>query len=115
MDEDLAIINNNTRNEKIKNFFIKHRNLLFSIITLIVITIMIFFGYGEYTKSKKENISNLYNLTLIDYSESNKKNTIDSLIDQGFLRHKKDKDIFPSEFNIIKEKSYGISKIIFGK
>ena len=30
-------------------------------------------------------------------------------------RHKKDKDTFPSEFNIIKEKSYGISKIIFGK
>ena len=29
--------------------------------------------------------------------------------------HKKDKDTFPSEFNIIKEKSYGISKIIFGK
>ena len=73
MDEDLAIINNNTRNEKIKNFFIKYKNVLVSIITLIVITIMIFFGYGEYTKSKKESISNLYNSTIIDYSESTKK------------------------------------------
>ena len=78
MDEDLAIINNNTRNEKIKNFFIKYKNVLVSIITLIVISIMIFFGYGEYTKSKQEHISNLYNLTLIDYSENNKKNTIDT-------------------------------------
>ena len=59
MDEDLAIINNNTRNEKIKNFFIKYKNVLVSIITLIVITIMIFFGYGEYTKSKKEILRKL--------------------------------------------------------
>ena len=42
---------------------------------------MIFFGYGEYTKSKKKNISNLYNLTIIDYSESTKKNTTDTLIE----------------------------------
>jgi len=81
MDEDLAIINNNTRNEKIKNFFIKYKNVLVSIITLIVITIMIFFGYGEYTKSKKESISNLYNSTIIDYSESTKKDTTDTLIE----------------------------------
>ena len=29
-------------------------------------------------------------------------------------RHKKEEDIFPNEFNIIIEKNYGISKIIFG-
>ena len=29
-------------------------------------------------------------------------------------RHKKEKDIFLDEFNIIEEKKYGISKIIFG-
>jgi 16S rRNA (guanine966-N2)-methyltransferase len=29
-------------------------------------------------------------------------------------RHKKEEDILPSEFNIIIEKNYGISKIIFG-
>ena len=28
-------------------------------------------------------------------------------------RHKKERDIFPSKFNIIEEKKYGISKIIF--
>ena len=80
MDEDLAIINTNTRNEKIKNFLIKFKNIIFSIIILIVIIVMIFFGYGEYTKSKKESISNLYNSTIIDYSESTKKETTDTLI-----------------------------------
>ena len=29
-------------------------------------------------------------------------------------RHKKEEDIFPDEFNILIEKNYGISKIIFG-
>ena len=29
-------------------------------------------------------------------------------------RNKKEKDNFPKEFNIILEKTYGISKIIFG-
>jgi 16S rRNA (guanine966-N2)-methyltransferase len=39
------------------------------------------------------------------------------LVDNGIIiihRHKKEDDIFPSEFNIIIEKNYGISKIIFG-
>mgnify|MGYP001231627351 CR=1 FL=1 len=39
------------------------------------------------------------------------------LNDSGVIiihRHKKEEDIFPDEFNIIIEKNYGISKIIFG-
>ena len=39
------------------------------------------------------------------------------LKDNGIIiihRHKKEEDILPNEFNIIIEKSYGISKIIFG-
>ena len=81
MDEDLAIINTNTRNEKIKNFLIKYKNIIFLIVTLIAILVMIFFGYGEYTKSKKKSISNLYNSTIIDYSDSTKKETTDTLIE----------------------------------
>jgi len=40
------------------------------------------------------------------------------LKDNGVIiihRHKKEKDIFPDEFNLIIEKNYGISKIIFGR
>ena len=39
------------------------------------------------------------------------------LSQKGFFiihRHKKEKDIFPKNFKILKEKLYGISKIIFG-
>ena len=38
MDEDLSIINSNTRNEKIKNFFINNKNkLILGIIILVII------------------------------------------------------------------------------
>jgi len=40
------------------------------------------------------------------------------LKDNGVIiihRHKKEEDVFPNKFNIIIEKNYGISKIIFGK
>ncbi|WP_415303767.1 16S rRNA (guanine(966)-N(2))-methyltransferase RsmD [Candidatus Pelagibacter sp. Uisw_090] len=43
---------------------------------------------------------------------------LELLKDNGIIiihRHKKEEDIFPNEFNIIIEKNYGISKIIFGK
>ena len=39
------------------------------------------------------------------------------LKDNGVIiihRHKKEEDLFPGKFNIIIEKNYGISKIIFG-
>ena len=39
------------------------------------------------------------------------------LKDNGIIiihRHKKEEDIFPNEFNIIINKNYGVSKIIFG-
>tara|TARA_B110000196_G_C20649019_1_gene432111 strand:- start:15 stop:578 length:564 start_codon:yes stop_codon:yes gene_type:complete len=41
----------------------------------------------------------------------------DILSEKGIIiihRHKKDKDELPNEFNIIEQKTYGISKIIFG-
>ena len=39
------------------------------------------------------------------------------LNDQGIIvvhRHRKEEDKFPEKFNIIEEKTYGISKVIFG-
>ena len=35
MDEDISIINSNTRNEKIKNFFVENKKVLFSIMGFI--------------------------------------------------------------------------------
>ena len=57
------------------------------------------------------------------YKEKKIINLLDAIIklkllkDNGIIiihRHKKEKDEFPNEFNVIIKKNYGISKIIFG-
>ena len=42
MDEDTAIITRNTRNEKIKNFFINNKKIL---ITIFLLILTIIFGF----------------------------------------------------------------------
>tara|TARA_Y100000591_G_C21820079_1_gene693145 strand:+ start:16 stop:660 length:645 start_codon:yes stop_codon:yes gene_type:complete len=80
MDEEINIIDSNTRNEKIKNFFIKYKNLLISIVILIITLILFFFIFKEYKDNKKIEISNLYNSTIMGYTETNKESTSKDLI-----------------------------------
>jgi len=80
MDEEINIIDSNTRNEKIKNFFIKYKNLLASFIVSIIVIIVTFFIFKEYKDNKKTQISNLYNSTIIGYSKTNQENTTKDLI-----------------------------------
>jgi len=79
MDEETAIINANTRNEKIRNFFINNKRILISIFLLIIILIFSYFGYSEYSEKKKINISNKYNLLVTDYSTNKKDSTYSPL------------------------------------
>ena len=72
MDEDLTIINSNTRNEKIKNFFIKNKNKLITILFIIILSLFSYFGYKEFKNRQKIKISNLYNSIIINFSETNR-------------------------------------------
>ena len=81
MDEDLSIINTNTRNEKIKNFFINHKKkIIFGLIIVIGIIIAVF-SYDKYLINKKKEISDKFNSITIDYSEKTNDNTINGLIE----------------------------------
>ena len=80
MDEDIDIINTNTRNEKIKNFFLTNKNKLITFIILTLSILIIFFGYGEFKKNQKINISNLYNSTILEFNENTKIKSLDTLI-----------------------------------
>ena len=92
MDEDIAIINTNTRSEKIKNFFINNKNKIIIFIVSILLISILFFGYLEYTKKENIKISNLYNKTIIDFNDKNKKRTSDTLIE---IVNKKDPTYSP--------------------
>ena len=81
MDEDISIINSNTRNEKIKNFFVANKKVLFLSILLIVVLFLSYFGFQEYKEKKRILISNQYNTTIIEYSSNSKENTKNSLVD----------------------------------
>ena len=80
MDEDISIINTNTRNERIKNFFVQNKKKFFSILLVIIISIIGFFALDEYKDSKIKQISDSYNLIVINYSTNNKDETAKSLI-----------------------------------
>ena len=80
MDEEISLINTNTRNEKIKNFFKNNKRLIISLLLLIVLLLMFFFGFKEFKKREKIDISNLYNSTIIKHSVDNKAETQESLI-----------------------------------
>ena len=55
MDEDITIINKNTRNEKIKNFFVKNTKKIIIIITLIILLVFGYFLYEDIKKKIKLN------------------------------------------------------------
>ena len=92
MDEDLSIINANTRNEKIKNFFVKNKNKLIFFVILLIITLAGVFSYDKYLINKKKDISDSYNSIIIDYSEKTKEKTARSLIE---IINKKDPTYSP--------------------
>ena len=80
MDEDISIINTNTRNEKIKNFFIQNKKKIIAGLVVITILLISYFAFGEYQDRKKIKISNTFNSITLNYSESNKEKTAKDLI-----------------------------------
>ena len=79
MDEDLTIINSNTRSEKIRNFLSNNKKIIIISLILTIIILISYFGYGEFKKKESAKISNLYNLSIIEYSKKNSKETKESL------------------------------------
>ena len=80
MDEDTAIIDRSTRNERIKKFFINNQKIFFSLVSLIVIILIGYFAFNEYKEKKKIQISDQYNSIIIEYSEKNKDKTAKALV-----------------------------------
>ncbi len=74
MEEDIEIINANTRNEKIKNFFVNNKNKLISILILIILCLFAYFFYKDYKLDKKENLANKYNAVVTKYNFDQKDN-----------------------------------------
>ena len=85
MDEDIAIVNENTRVSLIKNFFKNNsKNLAISVIFIIAIVIS-FFAYDEIKKRKKEKIATDYNRIIFNtdkYNQNDIKNEMIKIINE---------------------------------
>ena len=80
MDDDIPIIELNTRKEKIKNFLFDNKKKLIIFFVVIILTVVLFFGYGEFIKIQNKKISNLYYSTTISFDKNDKKKTAENLI-----------------------------------
>ena len=80
MDEDTAIINSNTRSQKIKNFFINNKKILSTIFSLLIILLIFYFAFEEIKDKKKISISDQYNAIIIEAKDNNKEITTKALV-----------------------------------
>ena len=79
MDEEIIIIDSNTRNEKIKNFFINNKkNLIvgFSILLVLIIGVL---SMKEIQERNKIKLANKFNIITINFNTEDKQKTIDQL------------------------------------
>ena len=72
MDEDISIIDTRTRNEKIKNFFIKNKKTLIVILSLIVLIVFAYFVFAEIKDREIKKLAEKYNNISINFNSSNK-------------------------------------------
>ena len=81
MDEDISIINSNTRKEKVKNFFFNNKKKISIFLIAVVLIVISFFGYGEFKDYQREKVSNLFYSTTINFDEKKKEETTNKLIE----------------------------------
>jgi len=79
MDEEVTIINSNTRNEQIKNFFINNMKNLVIGFSIILVVIIGYLSMKELKERNKIKLANQFNITIINFKTEDKRTTIDQL------------------------------------
>ena len=80
MSEDIEIINQNTRIEKIKIFFSNNYKNLIGALALILLLLFSYFGYQEYKKRTKLEIAEIYNQITLRKITNENTNDIEQLV-----------------------------------
>ena len=79
MDEEISIIDNKTRNEKIKIFFVENKKKLITLFLTVILLLVGYYSYLIYLDNKREYISDLYNSAVIEYQNGIKSTTTISM------------------------------------
>jgi predicted negative regulator of RcsB-dependent stress response len=94
MDEEIEIINTNTRIEKLKNFLVDKRKKIITLFTILILILISFFAYQEFKSRNKIKLANKFNKIVTSF-ENGQKNVNDELID---IINIKDKTYSPLAF-----------------
>ena len=81
MDEDIAIINQNTRVSLIKKFFKENLKKILSLIFIIIAFLLIYFAYEEFKKRKKVNLATAYNSLIFNTDKFSKEEIKNEMIE----------------------------------
>ena len=81
MDEEISIINSNSRSEKVRNFFVNNKNKIISLVVILIVVLVGAYSFDKYQTNKKKEISNKFNSTTISYSEKTKELTAKKLVE----------------------------------
>ena len=81
MEEDISIINSNTRNEKVRNFFVNNKNKIISTIVILIIILVGAYSFDSYKTNRKKEISNKFNSITLTHSENTKEITTKNLVE----------------------------------
>jgi predicted negative regulator of RcsB-dependent stress response len=84
MDEDIEIINTNTRNEKIKNFFIINKKKIITFVSFFILIAIFYFLFLEIKERNKIKLAEKYNKIKIEHTINNKEDTKNKLIEVIF-------------------------------
>ena len=101
MDEEISIINSNTRNERVRNFFVKNKSKIILILLAIIIVLIAAYSFDKYKTNQKIEISNKFNSTTLMHSDKNKESTIKNLVE---IINKKDATYSPLSLYFILDK-----------
>ena len=80
MDEEITIVNTNTRIKKIKDFFINNKKNLIIVISIIIFLLIGYFAFDETKKRAKIKLANEYNRVSMFFNEDKKEKAIEELV-----------------------------------
>ena len=72
MDEEISIINNETKKEKVLNFFKNNKKKLFLLLIILIFIPFSIFSYQIIKDKNKDKLSSKFNLAVSNYENGNK-------------------------------------------
>ena len=100
MDEEIQLINQNTRKEKFKNFILNNKKILIGLCSITLLATISIFIFLELKTKNQLKIASKYNEITQLYEKKNSKKVSEDLIN---IISKKDKTYSPLALNFLIE------------